>query len=102
MKPLGTSELLKSACNRPIPDARCHGTHCSFPIRKKQKSCIKVNFQNKLISESQVDFFSGDPRLLRKLGPVAAAGARLGFRSQSQVTERRGQRLGGELRLRDG
>ena len=37
--------------------------------------------------------------MLRKPGPVAAAGARLGFGSQSQVTERRGQRLGGELRL---
>lgn len=42
---------------------------------------------------------SDDLRLLRKLGPVSAAGARLGFGSQSQVTERRGQRLGGELSL---
>ena len=32
MKPLGISELLKWACNRPIPDARCHGTHCDNGI----------------------------------------------------------------------
>ena len=35
MKPLGTSELLKQACERPIPDALRDGTHCLYAFTLK-------------------------------------------------------------------
>ena len=45
MTPLGTSEVLKQACNRPIPDARCHGTHC---IKSKSEINLSTSYVTKI------------------------------------------------------
>ena len=43
MKPLGTSELLKQACKRHIPDYLCDGTHC-ITIFKRTREKIITNY----------------------------------------------------------
>ena len=58
MTPLGTSEVLKQARNRPIPDARCHGTPCTMGcalatdlLSYFPQPCIVLWRRNKIIRQ---------------------------------------------------
>ena len=43
MKPLGTSELLKQACKKPISDAICDETHCITSILTINVLILHIN-----------------------------------------------------------